>query len=266
MTQTKIEMKQVIAFALSLGTAVGAFAQCTADFDFGSSLYGASPDATLGEQFDTAYLNEFYEDVFHVLVPVDASAIDPAFTLPLDSIILTTATLTDPNTGTSFSFTDVGLEIVCNNNGVSSNPCAFHGGGQYCAVLTGTPTQTGVFDMTLDVQAYVTVFGIPIPQPYSFSGYVLTIDDNGADIGVSETAGELPSLELFPNPSEEWVNVNTALADRLVVRDLTGRLVYEALLNQNRSHRFQVMGWPRGVYVVSAEGNGGVQCTQLVVQ
>lgn len=262
----KFEMKQIIALALGLGTTVASSAQCTADFDFGTSLYGASPDATIGEQFDAAFLNEFYEDVFHVLVPVDASAIDPAFTLPLDSIILTTATLTDPNTGSSFSFSDVGLEIVCNNNGVSSNPCTFHGGGQYCAVLTGTPNQIGVFDMTLDVQAYVTVFGIPIPQPYSFSGYVLTIEDNGAVIGVTELDSELPSVALFPNPSEEWVSVSTAHAERLAVRDLTGRVVYETLLGENQSHRFQVLGWSRGVYVVAVEGLGGVQCSQLVVQ
>jgi len=262
----KFDMKQIIALTWGLGAALGTFAQCTADFDFGTSLYGASPDATVGEQFDTAFLNEFYEDIFHVLVPVDASAIDPAFTLPLDSIILTTATLTDPNTGSSFSFSDVGLEIVCNNNGVSSNPCSFHGGGQYCAVLTGTPNQTGVFDMTLDVQAYVTVFGIPIPQPYSFSGYVLTIEDNGAVIGVAESDSALPSLALFPNPSDDWVTVSTVHANRLAVSDLTGRVVYETILNENRSHRFQVLGWSPGVYVVAVEGHGGVHCTQLVVQ
>jgi hypothetical protein len=257
-------MKQILLVAGFAGLTFGAWAQCTADFDFGTSLYGASPDATLGEQFDTAYLNEPYSDVFHVLVPVDASAIDPAFTLPLDSIILTTATLTDPNTGTSYAFADVGLEIVCNNNGVSTNPCSFHGGGQYCAVLTGTPTQTGVFDMTLDVQAYVTVFGIPIPQPYSFSGYVLTIGDNGAVIGVEEQ-NALPSLLAFPNPAQDVLTVSFDRAEMLEIRELTGRVVLEAQVRGQREFKTSVADWAPGMYTLALRGPGGVTTQSLLV-
>lgn len=257
-------MNQHILSLGLMGLSMGAWAQCTADFDFGTSLYGASPDATLGEQFETAYLNEPYSDVFHVLVPVDASAIDPAFTLPLDSIILTTATLTDPNTGTSYAFSDVGLEIVCNNNGVSSNPCSFHGGGQYCAVLTGTPTQTGVFDMTLDVQAYVTVFGIPIPQPYSFSGYVLTIGDNGSVIGVEENA-TLPSLLAFPNPAQDLLTVSFDRAERFEVRDMTGRVVLEVPVQGLREYKTSVSDWAPGLYTLILRGPGGVTTQTLLV-
>ena len=42
---------------------------------------GSVSDASLGEQFDTAYVDVPYADVFHVLVPTDASAIDPMFQL-----------------------------------------------------------------------------------------------------------------------------------------------------------------------------------------
>lgn len=257
-------MKKIILAAGLFGFSVGAWAQCTSDFDFGSALYGASPDATLGETFDNAYLNEPYSDVFHVLVPVDASAIDPAFTLPLDSIILTTATLTDPTTGASFAFSEVGLEIVCNNNGVSSNPCSFHGGGQYCAILTGTPTQTGVFDMTMDVQAYVTVFGIPIPQPYSFSGYVLTIGDNGAVIGVEEEM-ETPSVLAFPNPADDQLTISFDRSEQLEIRDMTGRLVLSETVRGQREFKTSVADWSPGLYTLMLRGAGGVTTQSLLV-
>ena len=37
-------------------------AQCEPDFDFGEAEWGASPDASVGEQFDTAYVDVPYVD------------------------------------------------------------------------------------------------------------------------------------------------------------------------------------------------------------
>ena len=111
-----------------------------------------------------------YADVFHVLVPTDASAIDPLFQLPLDSVILTEVILTDTVTLEQYTLADIGLEIVCNNLGSSPDPCTLIAGAQYCASLEGTPTAGGVFQMSLDVAAWVTVFGLGVAQPYSFAG------------------------------------------------------------------------------------------------
>ena len=127
------------------------FGQCDPDFDFGKSLWGASPDPSVGEQFDVGYVNQSYSDVFHVLVPTDASAIDPTFTLPLDSVVLVSTTLIDVTTQASVSLEDIGLSIVCNNLGTSPNPCTLLAGGQYCASLEGTPTTAGVYEMSLEV-------------------------------------------------------------------------------------------------------------------
>ena len=75
-------------FTCTVCMGVNVSGQCTADYDFGTVEYGASPDASLGEQFAQGTVGVPYSDVFHVLVPVDASAIDPAFALPLDSVQL----------------------------------------------------------------------------------------------------------------------------------------------------------------------------------
>ena len=82
-----------------------------------------------------------YADVFHVFVPTtDASAIDPMFQLPLDSVILTEVVLTDTVTLEQYTLEDIGLEIICNNMGSSPDPCTLIAGAQYCASLEGTPT------------------------------------------------------------------------------------------------------------------------------
>lgn len=258
-------MKHIItALALSL-TAGSAFAQCAADFDFGTAAWGASPDASVGEQFDTAYVDVDYNDVFHVLVPVDASEIDPAFQLPLDSIILVDATLiADSGAGETLSFADVGLEIVCNNNGVSPNPCTFLGGDQYCAELTGIPNQGGLFAMSLEVQAWVTVFSVAVPQPYIFDGFTLTI------IGPNSVADPADiTFNLFPNPATDVVQIELPSGqnlDQLVVRDLTGRQVaQDTQLNSDRI-QLDVAAWPSGIYFVSLEGEGGQWTERLVVR
>lgn len=258
-------MKNIItSFALLLAAGTAA-AQCTADFDFGTAAWGASPDASVGEQFDTAYVDVAYNDVFHVLVPIDASEIDPAFQLPLDSIILIDATLiADSGAGATLSFEDVGLEIICNNNGVSPNPCTFVGGGQYCAELTGIPNQGGLFAMTLEVQAWVTVFGVAVPQPYLFDGFTLTI------VGPNDIAETKDlSFNMYPNPATDRVQVDlpTNQANhRLVVRDLTGRIQYEVNpLNQERVV-INMAAWSDGIYFVTLEGAYSQWTERLVVR
>ena len=55
--------------------------------------------------------------------------------------------------------TDVGLDIICNNLESSPNPCTLIAGDQYCASLEGTPTNGGVYQMTLEVEAWANCFG-----------------------------------------------------------------------------------------------------------
>lgn len=254
----------VILFSLLL-LAAGVQAQCAADFDFGTAGWGASPDASVGEQFDTAYVDVPYSDVFHVLVPIDASAIDPAFQLPLDSIILVNYTLIeDSGQGATLTFADLGLDIVCNNGGVSPNPCTFVGGDQYCAELTGTPNQSGLFAMTLEVQAWVTVFGVAVPQPYVFDGYVLTVI--GPD---AVDQNEANRFEMFPNPTHDAFQLNLpegTETKRLLVRDLTGRLVVSIDNPAGSAIQMTTSDWSNGIYFVTLEGTHNQWTERLVVR
>lgn len=258
-------MKTTFFSAALIFAAFGAHAQCVADFDFGDADFGASPDASLGEQFDTAYVDVAYEDVFHVLVPIDASAIDPAFQLPIDSIILETATLVaDSGAGAVMSFADVGLDIVCNNGGVSPNACTFLGGGQYCADLIGTPTLAGVYTMSLQVQAWVTVFGVAIPQPYVFDGYVLTIIGETSSI---QEQSEV-SFTLFPNPATEIVNFQLPQGlnrGTIQVRDISGRLIHESRVQASGVKPLNVSRYMQGIYFITLTTDDAQWTERMVV-
>ena len=242
------------------------FAQCEPDFDFGEAEWGAAPDATAGEQFDTAYVDTPYADIFHVLVPTDASAIDPLFALPLDSVVLVTTVITDTITLAQISLEDIGLEIVCNNLGSSPNPCTLISGDQYCASIEGTPTSPGVYQMTLQVEAFVTVFGVPVAQPYEFSGYILDVvgEDNSNDI----TESTISSWNMYPNPTSDFFNLS-ALPQfgTLFVSDLSGRTMIERQLNSIPANaRIDSRQWANGMYIVQVQSEGTRSVKQLLIQ
>lgn len=252
-----------IAIAL-IGVAPLVSAQCVADFDFGTATYGASPDASVGEQFDTAYVGVPYVDVFHVLVPEDASDIEPTVTFPLDSVILTSATLVDTVTLQSYDFTEVGLDIVCNNGGVSDNPCTLIAPGQYCANLEGTPTQAGVYQMSLNVLAYITVFGQPVGQPFEFSGYILDI------VGTSNVENDpfVHAAAIYPNPATDAVSWELGqMHDDVVWRilDITGRTVETGTALTSRLE-WSVADWNDGMYFVNVTMDGKTLTRRLLVQ
>jgi hypothetical protein len=249
---------------VALFTFLAGQAPCEPDFDFGEVEWGASPDASVGEQFDTAYVDEPYADVFHVLVPTDASAIDPLFQLPLDSVILTEVILTDTVTLEQYTLTDIGLEIVCNNLGSSPDPCTLLAGAQYCASLEGTPTAGGVFQMSLDVAAWVTVFGVGVAQPYSFAGYILDV--------IGEPINQVGDLQandwsVYPNPANDVLTVQKASPDAWVeVYNVAGQTM-PVSSNQATSHvQLETASWTNGLYFVVHHNAAGTSTRLVVVQ
>lgn len=264
-------MNKFILLSTAVLFAASITAQCEPDFDFGDALWGASPDPSVGEQFDVAYVNEYYSDIFHVLVPEDASAIDPAFQLPLDSVLLVSTILVDTLSLAIYDLADVGLEIICNNMGSSPNPCTLIPNGQYCASIEGTPTQAGVYQLTLEVQAYVTVFGIPIAQPYAFSGYILDIIDNSNPDGVGELES-LISTAIAPNPVDgsftvSWSGFSTAESDAFIaIYDMTGRQIIAESIQGLQQWNGNGAQWKNGVYFVALETSLNRQTSRLIIQ
>ena len=202
--------------------------------------------------------------MFHVLVPTDASAIDPMFQLPLDSVILTEVILTDTVTLEQYTLADIGLEIVCNNLGSSPDPCTLIAGAQYCASLEGTPTAGGVFQMSLDVAAWVTVFGLGVAQPYSFAGYILDV--------IGEPINQVGDLQandwsVYPNPANDVLTVQKASPNAWVeVYNVAGQTM-PVSSNQATSHvQLETASWTNGLYFVMHHDAAGTSTRRVVVQ
>ena len=157
--------------------------QCAIDFDFGDAAIGISPDPEEGEQFELGILGEPYYDVLHILLPTFVNDVDESFNFNddtlLDSVALSGTSLTNLETMETLSLADIGLEVVCNNNGDSGNTCSFLGGEQYCGDLVGTPTQAGQFQLDILTTGYITAFNLPFGQESVYGSFVLTIAISG---------------------------------------------------------------------------------------
>ena len=82
---------------------------------------------------------------------------------------------TDTVTQEQFFADEIGLEVLFNNNGDSGNPNAFMGGEQYCAAIQGAPNRSGIYRISIDIQAWATIF-TPFNAPYTFDNFTLRVN------------------------------------------------------------------------------------------
>jgi hypothetical protein len=169
-------MNKFYSLFIAIAVSSTAFGQCVADFDFGEVGFGVSPDPELGENFDAGVVGQEYIDVLHILIPTLASDVDDTYppTLPIDSVELISVVLTDTITLMEYSPEELGLEVVCNNNDDSPEPCMFIGGTQYCASIQGIPTIPGIYRIDLNVLGWLTIFE-PFSAEIVFSNFSLNI-------------------------------------------------------------------------------------------
>ena len=183
-----LNLNRLALAAFMLCAAPLAWGQCDIDFDFGEATFGVSPDPAMGETFLDGMLDESYFDVLHILIPANAAGIDSTYppTLPVDSVIVLANSVDGAGTFQGIVFTDtvtqeqffadeIGLEVLFNNNGDSGNPNAFMGGEQYCAAIQGAPNRSGIYRISIDIQAWATIF-TPFNAPYTFDNFTLRVN------------------------------------------------------------------------------------------
>lgn len=179
---------QTLLTCLGMLAMAASFSQCDIDYDFGDAEFGVSPDPIVGESFLDGMLDEPYFDVLHILIPATAAGIDSTYppTLPVDSVIVlqdaidgngvySGVVFRDVDTDEVFHAGDIGLEIVLNNNGDSPNENTFLGGMQYCAAIQGTPDRAGLYSMSIDIEAWATIF-TPFNAPFTFEDFSLRVN------------------------------------------------------------------------------------------
>jgi len=253
----KINLLCFVSFGfLSLAS----MAQCDPDaYDWGSAAFGVSPDPTLGENFEIAEIGQPYADIVFVKCPTTVGDIDPEnpfATLAIDSISLDSITIF--NGLADVQMATIGLNVTCNNNGDSPNPCMFYPGNAYCGDIIGTPTVSGTFDVQIWVTAHAHLFASAFAIPYSFPGYTLVI--NGPNEIVESTVFSLNLQQNSPNPVSSLTNIHFDLSrsedTNFEVINLLGEVVYSKSVKGKKGDnliRFDSSSLQTGVYLYSIQ-------------
>lgn len=228
-------------------------AQCTPNPSYITGNFGVYPDTIT--DFIPGAEGVFYSDTIHLLIPISAQDIDP--TLPaatIDSVQLVSVAGIPP-----------GLAIDCNSQ--TSGPCTMLPTQIGCALMEGTPTQQGIYPLTIEVLGYA--FGGLISVPYSFTGYQIDI----GGVGIAEVNDvTFSGVRNVPNPfsagTEIRFDLKKAADVELQVYDLLGQSVYNTSLNAvkgTNAIKFEGDTYEQGIYIYQLSANGTMHTGRMVL-
>lgn len=265
-------MKRILLFiaVFTFGTLTTSAQECTATYDFGDAGFGVAPDPTLGEEFEEGYTEEFYTDTIHILIPTDAGDIDETFAgVPIDSVTLITVDFIDG--GNLFTTEDMGLDIICNNNGDSPDPCTFIGGSQYCALMEGNPILPGEYQLVITVEGHLSFLGQTLTQEIEFDQYFYTVNE-GTGIGELTVNEPFELVSISPNPAAQQArirfNSNHNGAAMVSVMNLLGEQVIDRQVNAVRGENIvqvDLSNLTNGIYLYGIEMDGKRLTKRVIV-
>lgn len=233
-----------------------AYGQCTPDMQYEDEAFGVWPDTTQG--FPDAQVGVYYEQVVTIKIPSSGGPIDPQYeSFPVDSASLSGIVNIPP-----------GLELVCNSQ--TTGPCTYLPEQIGCAVVQGTPTSAGSFDVTINATIYSLLLGSVVPFPMAFDGYSIEVDGSS---GQNEMKGNGFALKQnYPNPAGSTTNLYFTLPSpsqvRIEVFDLVGKEVFSEVMRGkqgNNSYSLDVSGLEAGIYLYSVESMGIKSTRRLAV-
>lgn len=220
------------------------FAQCVPNSMYADSVYGVWPDTITN--FSSGMQGVFYSDTLQILVPSDAGLIVPGLSgITVDSVALAQVNGLPP-----------GITAVCNSQ--TNGPCTYITGQVGCALLEGTPTQTGTFNITIQVVGYFQLGGTQ-QYPASFTGYRIVVGDNTTGMG-DVTPAKLGRVQNVPNPFVERTNIEFSLSKSAPVKVKVYNLVGEKMWSRTVQGKagvnrvpFEPAGLENGIYIYRVE-------------
>lgn len=217
---------------------------CTPDPLYADSLYGIWPDTTTN--FASGAVGVPYFQQLDLIVPQDAGVVNPLFQgIMLDSVQFLGVDGLPP-----------GLAVACASQTPAS--CSYLTGQLGCGAIQGTPSTAGTYELTLNVRAFASLFGNPVPIDQSFTGYriIITEGQSVAEVAVPQLSG----VRNVPNPfgNRTWVEFQLARAGEARVRvfNLLGEELWSSRVQARAGINkvaFEAATLPEGVYLYKVE-------------
>ena len=247
-------MKRILLLSITFFSLQLINAQCSPDPLYSDSAWGIWPDPVTN--FIGGDIGINYSQSVDFKVPFDAGLIDPAYTGQyIDSIVLNNVTNLPP-----------GLIFSCNNSS-----CTWHADSAGCALINGTPTTNGAYQISLDVTAWTTVFTLAFPVDYPYDGYIINIGPVGIST-LTMTNKTLSLEQAIPNPANQNTRIQfiSGSEDRIEYNmiNLLGEVVDYSIINSKRGVNdilVNTTNLENGVYLYSISNGLMKQTKRLIV-
>lgn len=163
-----------------------------------------------------------------------------------------------------------GLDWACESH--SGSECTFYPNIPGCAVITGVPTEAGVFTLTIQTNAFVELFG-PNPVPFPFDGFEIEIL---GPVSVAELSQYGMMLnQNAPNPFQDNTVVSFSLNQSVQVDfhvyNLLGKVVHSRTVNASAGeNRIELnadqLNMGAGIYLYSLAIDGQSVTRKMIVK
>jgi hypothetical protein len=251
-------MKKLLLSFFALASVAAVNAQnCTPDFQYTES--GVYPDSATN--LAVAMVGVPYSQTITTVTPADTCMVilfPPCTTVPIDSVVIESVTGLPP-----------GLSIVSMNENQLN--FVFPGGSTSCMLVSGTPTQAGVYPIQVSGTSYATVFTLTQTQPFDVDYYSITVLPS--TVGVEELSTTKFSVKQnspnpFSNNSTIEYFVPTAGKVGVEVRNILGELVYAENTNAQQGinrHQLSASKFTNGVYFYQINYNNSIITKRFIV-
>ena len=240
--------KLLLSFAVATIAAMNVQAQsCTPNAQYADSTYGVWPDTTTN--FPPATQNVAYSTDLNFKVPAEVPAsLDPTFAgAPIEGFVVTNVV-----------GLPVGYDYACN---VSS--CEYPGGANGCANVFGTTATAGVYNVTIQITATVTVPILGgVDQDVEFTGYKIVVGTAGTIEQV------IAPIVVSPNPANDEIKVEgitaSMKASKVEITNIEGKVVASKEVSNSSNFSFDLAGMKAGIYFVNVTHASGVETVKFI--
>jgi hypothetical protein len=240
--------KLLLSFAVATIAAMNVQAQsCTPNAQYADSTYGVWPDTTTN--FPPATQNVAYSTDLNFKVPAEVPAsLDPTFAgAPIEGFVVTNVV-----------GLPVGYDYACN---VSS--CEYPGGANGCANVFGTTATAGVYNVTIQITATVTVPILGgVDQDVEFTGYKIVVGTAGTIEQV------IAPIVVSPNPANDEIKVEgisaSMKASKVEITNIEGKVVASKEVSNSSNFNFDLAGMKAGIYFVNVTHASGVETVKFI--
>ncbi|MEY3236362.1 MAG: hypothetical protein RI883_463, partial [Bacteroidota bacterium] len=150
----------------------------------------------------------------------------------------------------------VGFDYGCN---ISS--CTFAGGSLGCANLYGTTATTGVYPITIAVDAVIIVFGFPTTQATTFDGYKVVIGNAGMIEAI------INPITVHPNPANDNITIGglneQMKISSLSITNMEGKVIKNIEVT-SATMDVNLNGFDNGIYFVVVNHAGGTETLKFI--